>query len=273
MLLLAISLVPVVIARRCRRLAAAGAVAPPDPLKITPPMGIARDVNRGNHLSARPVRDRLRIALPKRSLDHCHAIPDPTAGQSDSLHADLRRSAAGAVGARRRPADMGPLSRRHCAARLSARTHREDHVRARTLRMAGNDGLWVCCPVEFRPSRFPSSSCRRFGQSSGSARRCLHVTGAANGLVVGQTRLGHLLGMGCAPDVGAGSLLPLSRADRAAILHRGRSFGRPLDGVLAVLGVVMLPIIKYSVTWWSTLHQPSTGFGSTVDPSCGGRCS
>jgi len=37
--------------------------------------------------------------------------------------------------------------------------------------------------------------------------------------------------------------------------------------VLAVLGVVMLPIIKYSVTWWSTLHQPSTGFGSTVDPS------
>lgn len=37
--------------------------------------------------------------------------------------------------------------------------------------------------------------------------------------------------------------------------------------VLAVLGVVMLPIIKYSVTWWSTLHQPSTCLGSTVDPS------
>jgi heme exporter protein C len=40
-----------------------------------------------------------------------------------------------------------------------------------------------------------------------------------------------------------------------------------LTAFLAVLGVVMLPIIKYSVTWWSTLHQPSTGFGSTVDPS------
>lgn len=40
-----------------------------------------------------------------------------------------------------------------------------------------------------------------------------------------------------------------------------------LAAVLAVLGIVMLPIIKYSVTWWSTLHQPSTGFGSTVDPS------
>jgi heme exporter protein C len=40
-----------------------------------------------------------------------------------------------------------------------------------------------------------------------------------------------------------------------------------LTAVLAVIGVVMLPIIKYSVTWWSTLHQPSTGFGSTVDPA------
>jgi heme exporter protein C len=29
----------------------------------------------------------------------------------------------------------------------------------------------------------------------------------------------------------------------------------------------MLPIIKYSVEWWSTLHQPSTGFGSSVDPT------
>jgi heme exporter protein C len=40
-----------------------------------------------------------------------------------------------------------------------------------------------------------------------------------------------------------------------------------LTAVLALMGVIMLPIIKYSVTWWSTLHQPSTGFGSTVDPS------
>ena len=40
-----------------------------------------------------------------------------------------------------------------------------------------------------------------------------------------------------------------------------------LTAVLALMGVIMLPIIKYSVEWWSTLHQPSTGFGSTVDPS------
>ncbi len=40
-----------------------------------------------------------------------------------------------------------------------------------------------------------------------------------------------------------------------------------LTAVLALVGVMMLPIIKYSVDWWNTLHQPSTGLGSTVDPS------
>jgi heme exporter protein C len=40
-----------------------------------------------------------------------------------------------------------------------------------------------------------------------------------------------------------------------------------LTAVLALVGVVLLPIIKFSVNWWNTLHQPSTGFTSTVDPS------
>ncbi|HRA69158.1 MAG: heme ABC transporter permease [Hyphomicrobium sp.] len=40
-----------------------------------------------------------------------------------------------------------------------------------------------------------------------------------------------------------------------------------LTAVLALVGVTLLPIIKFSVDWWNTLHQPSTGFTSTVDPS------
>jgi heme exporter protein C len=40
-----------------------------------------------------------------------------------------------------------------------------------------------------------------------------------------------------------------------------------LTAILAVAGIVMLPIIRYSVAWWATLHQPSTGFTSTVHPS------
>ncbi|HBC55892.1 MAG TPA: heme ABC transporter permease, partial [Gammaproteobacteria bacterium] len=28
--------------------------------------------------------------------------------------------------------------------------------------------------------------------------------------------------------------------------------------ILALVGVVNIPIIKYSVEWWNTLHQPAT---------------
>jgi heme exporter protein C len=40
-----------------------------------------------------------------------------------------------------------------------------------------------------------------------------------------------------------------------------------LTAILGLVGIVLLPIIKFSVDWWNTLHQPSTGFTSTVDPS------
>jgi heme exporter protein C len=40
-----------------------------------------------------------------------------------------------------------------------------------------------------------------------------------------------------------------------------------LTAILALVGVAILPIIKFSVDWWNTLHQPSTAFTSTVDPS------
>jgi heme exporter protein C len=40
-----------------------------------------------------------------------------------------------------------------------------------------------------------------------------------------------------------------------------------LTAVLALVGVTILPIIKFSVNWWNTLHQPSTDFTQTVDPS------
>jgi heme exporter protein C len=40
--------------------------------------------------------------------------------------------------------------------------------------------------------------------------------------------------------------------------------------VLALVGVINLPIIKFSVDWWNTLHQPESIFrmgGPTIDPS------
>ncbi len=40
--------------------------------------------------------------------------------------------------------------------------------------------------------------------------------------------------------------------------------------ILTLVGAVNLPIIKFSVNWWSTLHQPASILrmgGSTIDPS------
>ena len=45
------------------------------------------------------------------------------------------------------------------------------------------------------------------------------------------------------------------------------SLASKLTAVLALVGVTLLPIIKFSVNWWNTLHQPSTGFTASVDPS------
>jgi heme exporter protein C len=53
------------------------------------------------------------------------------------------------------------------------------------------------------------------------------------------------------------------------------AFDEPVRGaragaILALVGVVNLPIIKFSVDWWNTLHQPASVFrlgGPTIDPS------
>ena len=42
------------------------------------------------------------------------------------------------------------------------------------------------------------------------------------------------------------------------------------SSILAVIGAINLPIIKYSVEWWNTLHQPASVFrvgGPTIDGS------
>jgi heme exporter protein C len=46
--------------------------------------------------------------------------------------------------------------------------------------------------------------------------------------------------------------------------------GTRAGAVLALVGVVNLPIIKFSVDWWNTLHQPASVArlgGPTIDPS------
>jgi heme exporter protein C len=44
------------------------------------------------------------------------------------------------------------------------------------------------------------------------------------------------------------------------------SIAAQASAVLALVGVVNIPIIKYSVEWWNTLHQPAT-FKLTEKPA------
>ena len=51
---------------------------------------------------------------------------------------------------------------------------------------------------------------------------------------------------------------------QSAISDRGQA--AKASAVLALVGVVNIPIIKYSVEWWNTLHQPAT-FTVTEKPT------
>lgn len=46
--------------------------------------------------------------------------------------------------------------------------------------------------------------------------------------------------------------------------------GRKAAAILALVGFINIPIIKFSVDWWNTLHQPTSLFrveGPAIDPS------
>jgi lysylphosphatidylglycerol synthetase-like protein (DUF2156 family) len=61
--------------------------------------------------------------------------------------------------------------------------------------------------------------------------------------------------VGRAAHLDAAAVLPLSRPHCAEPRLR---FARARRPRLALIGVINLPIIKFSVDWWNTLHQPAS---------------
>ena len=56
---------------------------------------------------------------------------------------------------------------------------------------------------------------------------------------------------------------------------RGPGRAARAAAILTLVGVVNMPIIKFSVDWWNTLHQPASVFrlgGPAIAPRCCGRC-
>ena len=97
------------------------------------------------------------------------------------------------------------------------------------------------------------------GAGAGADRRADGLPLAVDRRPVGQADVGHLVGVGCAADLGTDPVLPLHRLHRAAGGHR-RSRAAPTRpaAILALVGVVNIPIIYFSVKWWNTLHQGSS---------------
>ena len=74
---------------------------------------------------------------------------------------------------------------------------------------------------------------------------------------VGPADVGHLLGVGRAADLGAGAVPDVSRRHRAVAHDRRASRAARVVAVLTLVGALNIPIIKFSVNWWNTLHQPA----------------
>ncbi len=68
----------------------------------------------------------------------------------------------------------------------------------------------------------------------------------------------------------AGAVPDVSR-HHGAVAHGGRSKpGGARVAILTLVGAINLPIIKFSVDWWNTLHQPSSVLrmdGPAIHPS------
>ena len=97
---------------------------------------------------------------------------------------------------------------------------------------------------------------------------------------VPQTLTGYRLDVGDRPALlqpALGSSWPFAAGGAGSVsvtLQAGYAEGEvPAEmvaAILAIVGVVNLPIIKFSVDWWNTLHQPSSVLrlgGPTMAPS------
>jgi heme exporter protein C len=93
------------------------------------------------------------------------------------------------------------------------------------------------------------------GLGAGTDRRALRFPLAVDRRPVGQTDVGHLVGVGRAPDIGIDPALPLHRLHRPAGGDRRSAPGRQGRRDPGAGRVVNIPIIYFSVKWWNTLHQ------------------
>src|SRR5215831_5709218 len=115
----------------------------------------------------------------------------------------------------------------------------------------------------------------------------IHVPAAWLGifawLLMSAAALGTLVWRHPLADVAAKAAAPIGAAFTLMCLVTGSLWGRPMwrtiddptraaraAAVLTLVGAINIPIIKFSVDWWNTLHQPASVLrlgGSTIHPT------
>ena len=83
---------------------------------------------------------------------------------------------------------------------------------------------------------------------------------------MGQTYLGRMVGMGCAFNFRINFAVFIYRLFSFTQHHTDTRRADRAAGLLALVGVVNVPIIYFSVKWWNTLHQ-----GASVSVSAAPR--
>ena len=138
--------------------------------------------------------------------------------------------------------------------------HRAHHVRPRAQRLAQPVRLRRDVRRRARHPGLAPPARRRRAKGRRPARRDLHRARALHRLALGPPDLGHVLGVGRADDLDAHPALHLSRHHRALARLRRPAARRPIVAIVTLVGAVNIPIIKFSVDWWNTLHQPASVF-------------
>ena len=93
---------------------------------------------------------------------------------------------------------------------------------------------------------------RNDGDGAGADRRDVYLSRVVDRCTVGASQLGGILGVGCTANL---------RVNTVISLHDDPRRAARASGLLAVVGVINIPIIYFSVRWWNTLHQ-----GFSVQP-------
>ena len=75
---------------------------------------------------------------------------------------------------------------------------------------------------------------------------------------MGKTNMGNMVGLGCKNYINVNFMFILFLYIIAWRIYQDTEKVNKVTSFIALVGAVNLPIIKYSVDWWSTLHQPAS---------------